>query len=75
MSFQIHKRDRRSIEVEPALTRFDENTIVASASWLDTDGRRRERYQVLTLRDDKIVDIQGCATRQQAERFARHKRA
>ena len=28
---------------------------------------------MLTLRDGKIVDMQGCATRQQAERFARRR--
>jgi hypothetical protein len=28
---------------------------------------------VLTIRDGKIVDLQGCATRRQAERFARRR--
>jgi hypothetical protein len=29
------------------------------------------RYQVLRLRDGKIVDIQGCGSRREAERVAR----
>jgi hypothetical protein len=29
------------------------------------------RYQVLTFRDGKIVDMQGCSSRREAERFAR----
>jgi hypothetical protein len=28
-------------------------------------------FEVLTLRDGKIVDMQGCASKREAERFAR----
>jgi hypothetical protein len=43
-----------------------------STSWFQDDGSpRQERYQVLTLRGDTIVDIQGCSSRREAERFAR----
>jgi len=45
--------------------------IIGSTTWLEADGRRQERYQVLTLREGKIVDMQGCTSRRQAERFAR----
>jgi hypothetical protein len=45
--------------------------IIGSTKWLGEDSRRQERYQVLTFRDGKIVDLQGCATRRHAERFAR----
>jgi len=45
--------------------------IIGSTTWLAADGKRRERYQVLTLRDGRIVDLQGCSSRRQAERFAR----
>lgn len=31
----------------------------------------RERFLVLTIRDGKIVDMQGCRSRREAERFAR----
>lgn len=74
MSFQIRKRGDRRVEVQPEFTHVGENTIIGSTQWLGADGRRQERYQILTLRDGKIVDMQGCATRRQAERFARRQR-
>jgi hypothetical protein len=74
LSFQIRKRGDRRLEVQPQLTRIGDR-IIASSQWLSPDGRRQERHQVLTVRDGKIVDIQGCATRGQADRFARRNRA
>ena len=50
---------------------FGDNRIIGSTVWLDEDGRRVERYQVLTIRGGTIVDLQGCETRRQAERLAR----
>jgi hypothetical protein len=70
LSFQIRKRGDRRVEVQPEFTQVGENTIIGSTQWLGADGRRQERYQILTLRNGKIVDMQGCATRRQAERFA-----
>ena len=57
--------------MQPEFTQVGDGVIIGSTQWLGADGRRRERYQVLTLRAGKIVDLQGCATRRQAERFAR----
>jgi hypothetical protein len=74
LNFQIRKRGDRQIEVQPEFTRAGDNTIIGSTQWLAGDGRRLERFQVLTVRDGKITDMQGCATRRQAERFARRKR-
>lgn len=45
--------------------------ILGSTLWTDEQGRRQERYQVLTIRDGKIADLQGFASRRAAERFAR----
>jgi hypothetical protein len=45
--------------------------IIGSTIWRDDDGEDVERYQVLTLRDGKIADMQGCRTRSDAERIAR----
>ena len=75
MSFQIHKEGRFPIATPPDFTQVDDETIIGSSYRLADDGRREERYQVLTVRDGKIVDMQGCATRRQAERFARRKAA
>jgi hypothetical protein len=57
--------------VQPELTRVGDDKIIGSTHWTDHEGRRRERYQVLTFRNGKIIDIQGCASRRRAERFAR----
>lgn len=44
--------------------------IIGSTVWRDERGRDVERYQVLTIRDGKIADMQGFRTRREAERFA-----
>ena len=71
MTFQIQKRGDQRIEVQPEFTKVGDNKIIGSTQWLDADGHRHENFQVLTLRDGKITDMHGCATRRQAERFAR----
>ena len=48
-----------------------DDTIIGSAHWIDGDGVRQERYEVLTIRDGKIADMQTCGSRRQALRFAR----
>jgi hypothetical protein len=58
--------------VQPEFRQVGEK-IIGSTSWLGADGHRQERFQVLTVRDGKIVDMQGCASRRQAERFARRR--
>ena len=70
MRFQIRKRGEHRIEVQPEFTQLGDK-IIGSTQWLSADGRRHERFQVLTLRDGKIVDMQGCASRREAERFVR----
>lgn len=75
MSFQIDRRGERRADVQPEFTLVGENVVVGSTQWVDEGGSRHERFQVLTLRAGKIVDIQGCATRRQAERFANRRRA
>lgn len=73
MAFQIRKHGPRPIEAPPELVQVGDR-IIGSSHWLGTDGRRRERFQVLTIRDGKIVDMQDCATRREAERLASRKR-
>jgi len=70
LAFQIKKRGARRIEVQPEFTQVGDE-IIGSTQWLGAGGRRQERFQVLTLRDGKIVDMQDCASRREAERFAR----
>jgi len=73
LSHQIRERDVRGVEVQPDFTLVGDDMVIGSTQWLDADGRLQERFQVLTLRDGKIVDMQGCTTLRQAERFARRK--
>jgi hypothetical protein len=60
--------------VHPEFTIVGNDRIIGSTIWLDEDGKQIERFQVLTVRDGKIVDVQGCETRRQAERFAHRRR-
>jgi hypothetical protein len=69
LKFQIRKRGERPIEVQPEFTQVGDK-IIGSSGWLGADGRRQERFQVLTIRGGKIVDMQGCGSRREAERFA-----
>jgi len=71
LQFQIAKRGGTPMTVQPEFTQVGEEKIISSTSWLRSDGSRQERFQVLTVRGDKIADIQGCTSRRQAERFAR----
>ena len=71
MQFQIDKRGGRAPSIQPEFSVVADDRIIGSTVWLDENGTRVERYQVLTIRDGKIVDVQGCETRRQAERFAR----
>jgi hypothetical protein len=71
LAFQIKKRGAGRLEVQPEFTMVAEDTIIGSSRPSGPDGRRGERYQVLTVRDGKIVDMQGCRSLREAERFAR----
>ena len=69
MAFQTQK----GFEVQPEFEQVDDRTIIGSVRWETDDGRRRERFQVVTVRDGKIADLQGCASRREAERFIRRR--
>jgi ketosteroid isomerase-like protein len=59
LSFQLQKRNER-IRVPVEFTEVGYK-IIGSTEWLAAEGRRPERFQVLTVRDGKIVDMQGCS--------------
>ncbi len=72
MRHGIAKRAEAPAQIlRPEITQVGDDTVIGSAEWMRTDGRRQVRYQVLRLRDGKIVDIQGCGSRREAERVAR----
>jgi hypothetical protein len=59
------------VAVQPDFVVLGDDRIIGSTTWLGADGRRHERFQVVTIRDGKIADLQGCSSRREAERFAR----
>ena len=74
MRFQIEKRGLPRFEVRPSFTQVGDDKIIGSTQWVDADGARERRYQVLTIRDGKITDMQVCGSWRQAKRFARRVR-
>jgi hypothetical protein len=65
-------RSRRGrVAVQPEFAFVGEDKVIGSTRWLDPDGETHERFQVLTIRDGKIADMQGCTSRREAERYAR----
>ena len=47
-----------------------DDKLIGSSTWRSPDGKRENRYMVLTVQDSKIADMQVCGTRRQALRFA-----
>jgi ketosteroid isomerase-like protein len=70
MQFQMKRRGERRLDVKPEFEQIGDDRIIGSSEWMGTDGRRRVRYQVITFRDGKIVDMQGFTSRRSAKRFA-----
>jgi hypothetical protein len=75
LQHQVSKLGPNGFEMRPKFVQVSEDKIIGAASWLDPNGRRQERYQVLTIRDGKIADMQVCGSRRQAKRFANRTRA
>jgi hypothetical protein len=69
LAFQIKKRGEAP-RVVPEFTEVGDDKVIGSTVWHNERGDRVERYQVITFRDGKIVDMQGCSSRREAERFA-----
>ena len=70
MQFQLNKRAEHSVEIDPTFTKLGDK-ILASALWGSPGERRVERFMVFTIRDDKIVDMQGFTSQRAAQRFAK----
>ena len=56
----------------PEFTNVRDHKVIGSTVFSNESGKHIERFQVITFRDGKIVDLQGCSSRREAERFARH---
>ena len=64
MNFQIQKHGRGRFVFEPTFTEVGGKLVGRT-------GTRHERHAVLTIRDQKIADMQVCGSRRQATRFAK----
>lgn len=71
MRFQIEKHGLRRFEMRPSFTRFGNDKVIGAMEWVNADGVRHHRYAVLTIREDKIADMQVCGSWREAKRFAR----
>jgi len=67
-------RRPRGLEVQSDFMIVGEDRVIGSTRWLNPDGETHERFQVLTIRDGKIAEMQGCKSRREAERYARRHR-
>jgi hypothetical protein len=57
-----------------SFTEVGEDKLIGSAYLTDEDGQLRDSNPVvITFRDGKIVDMQGCSSRRDAERYARRR--
>jgi hypothetical protein len=70
LQFQLQKHAGQALEAQPEFTQLGDDKIITSTRWTTPDGQG-ERYQVITFRDGKIRDLQGCRSRREAQRFAR----
>jgi hypothetical protein len=75
LASRISQRVGRRLRPRTEFRHAGADTIIGTTVLLDDQGRRHERYGVLTLRGGRIVDMQGCRSRRQAERFARRARS
>jgi hypothetical protein len=67
----LNARDGWTIE-NLAFARVGDDKIIGTAQLRDAEGRLRGRNPVvITVRDGMIIDMQGCATRIEAEQYAR----
>jgi hypothetical protein len=65
----MRKRGGQAPIVKPEFEWVADDAILGSTIWTNDDGTHVERFQVLQFRDGKIADMQGFATRRQADRY------
>jgi hypothetical protein len=69
LQFQLHKRRAHQAPITPEFQQFGDK-IIGSAPWSQPRDRHHERFMVFTVRNGKIIDMQGFDSRRDAERFA-----
>ncbi len=74
MAAAIQRSGADAFALRPDFTAIGPDRLIGSAEWANPDGSRERRFYVLTIRDDRIADMQACASWRQAKRFARRAR-
>jgi hypothetical protein len=69
LQFQRRKLGARQTRISPEFVQVGDK-IIGSAPWGSAGEPQRDRFMVLTIRNDKIIDMQGFTSRRDAERFA-----
>jgi hypothetical protein len=70
LQFQRRKRGaRRDVGISPEFVQVGDK-IIGSAPWGAPGEPHLERFMVFTIRNEKIIDMQGFTSRRDAERFA-----
>jgi hypothetical protein len=70
LQHQFQKRGAGQVRIKAEFARVGDK-IIGSAPWALPGDRHQERFMVFTIRDGKIVDMQGCVSRREAERLAK----
>jgi hypothetical protein len=71
---QIRKHGEGRVGLDRQFEQVAPDIVISSTSW-GGEQAVRERFQVIRFCDGKIVDVQGCASRRTADRFARRRSA
>ncbi|HZO49603.1 MAG TPA: hypothetical protein VFB26_05600 [Gaiellaceae bacterium] len=74
MAAAIERGGGGELALRPDFTVVGPDRLIGSAEWAHPDGSRERRFYVLTIRGDRIADMQACASWRQAKRFARRAR-
>ena len=72
MQFQRRKLGAGPAPIHPEFVQVGDK-IIGSAPWGTPGDPQQERFMVFTIRDSKIVDMQGFTSRRDAERFAKRR--
>jgi hypothetical protein len=62
-------------KLDPTFMRAGDDPLIGSMHGSGAEEIADARFYVLTIRDNKIADMQMCGSRRQAQRFARRQRS
>lgn len=75
MQYAIERKATGRFRLPQEYEELDGGMVLAHSEWDVPEGGSESRHIVLTLREGRIADMQGFATRREALRFARRRRS